>query len=117
MAKLHYSFNMKLEPGHYAGIVAVVLLLLGLGLYLGGVRNIAGVPLAGAGDFAFGYLAAGNFPIGVFAAGIFAAGIFSAGVFSIGVFAIGIFSIGVFSLGTFAVGIYAVSQMRKTEEK
>ncbi len=99
------------------GIVAVVLLLIALVLRLAGVYTIGGLPLADAGQFAAGYLAAGNFAIGVFAAGIFSVGIFAAGIFSIGIFAIGIFSIGVFSIGSFALGIYCLHLATAREQK
>ena len=106
---------LKLETGHFIGIGAVILLLLAFALLMAGVRNIAGFPMAGAGDFATGYLAAGNFSVGVFAAGMFAAGIFAAGIFAIGIFSIGIFSIGIFSLGTFAISIYALMKMLRKD--
>jgi hypothetical protein len=104
-----------------SSVAPIILLIIALILYLAGVTNIGGLPLLGAGDFVFAYLAAGQFSTGVFAAGTFAIGVFAAGIFAVGIFSVGIFSIGIFSFGIYAFGIYVAyrylnqSEQRKNE--
>jgi hypothetical protein len=92
----------------FAGILAIVLLVVPLILVVAGVKDLAGLPFLSARDFAAGYLGAGNFSAGVFAAGTFAVGVYASGIFSIGIFSIGIFSIGIFSIGIFNIGLYSL---------